>query len=92
MNKLFVRLGVAGALTAAAVWAVKNQDKIERKLTEGAGKAKELGDRGVARAVALVDQAVGKLATGWLPKAAPEAQKPTEDEYTHTGPLLDDER
>lgn len=92
MNKLLVRLGVAGALTAGAVWAVKNQDRIERTLTKGAHKAKELGDRGVARAVALVDQAVSKLATGWLPETTPEAQKPTEDEYTHTGPLLDDER
>lgn len=92
MNKLLVRLGVAGVLTAGAVWAVKNRDHIGRTATKGVRKAKELGDRGVSRAVALVDQAVGKLATGWLPQATPEAQKPTEDEYTHAEPLLDDER
>lgn len=92
MNKLLVRLGVAGVLTAGAVWAVKNRDRIARTATRGAHKAKELGDRSVARAVTLIDQAADKLATGWLPQATPEAQKPTEDEYTHAEPLLDDER
>lgn len=88
MNKLLTRLGVAGALTAATVWAVKNQDKIEQKLVAGVEKAKTLGDKGLVKAVGLVDGALTK-ANNWLSAQEPEAEKP-KDEYTNPGPLLDD--
>ncbi len=94
MSKLLTRLGVAGALTAAAVWAIHNQEQIAEKLLQGAEKAKELTDKGVARTVTLVDGLLTK-ANDWLdgPTVTREpAEKPEGDEYAHTEPLLDDGR
>lgn len=96
MNKLLTRLGVAGALTAVAVWAVKNQDKLEEKLIAGIDKAKTVGNKAVGQVVVLADVTLTKLATDWLkdphkpePSTPGAAEKPG-DEYTHTKPLLDD--
>jgi urease accessory protein UreF len=105
VNKLLLRLGVAGAVVYGAVWAVRKY-----KLAD---KAEELTQRGVdlavsayQQAVVLTDVAATKLATSWLDpvdKEEPEdklteeepedksaEEEPQSDTYTHKGPLLDD--
>ncbi len=93
MNKLLVRLGVAGVAVAGTVWVVRkyraNKDQAEELLQQGVAKATELVDR----AHTLLDVAATQFATSWLgqqnEEQEVEAEKPA-DQYTNSNPLLDD--
>lgn len=111
MKKLLVRAGVAGAVAAGTVWAIRkyqaNKDQTEELLKEQVAKATEAIQKGVAQVTELarqaqvhLDVAATQFATSWLGEPPtdeptedePEPQKPATDQYTHTSPLLDDER
>lgn len=82
-----------------------NKDQTEELLKEQVAKATEALQRGVAQVTELakqaqvhLDVAATQFATSWLGEPVneepteDEPEKPATDQYTHTSPLLDDER
>jgi uncharacterized protein YfaQ (DUF2300 family) len=90
MNKLLVRLGVAGAVAAGTVWVVRkyraNKDQTEELLQQRVAQATEVVQQGVAQVTELakkvqthLDVAVTQLATSWLGDP-PDNGEPDESE------------
>lgn len=77
MNKLLLRLGVAGAVAAGTVWVVRkyraNKDQTEELVKQRVAQATEVAQQGVAQVTELakkvqnhLDVAVTQLTTSWL--------------------------
>jgi hypothetical protein len=90
MNKLLVRLGVAGAVAAGTVWAVRkyraSRPQVEELLQQRVAQATEVVQQSVAQVTELAnkvqtyfDVAMTQLATSWLGES-PDNGEPDEPE------------
>ena len=92
MDKLLLRLGVAGAAAAGTIWVIRkyqaNRGQVEEVLQQHVAQMTEL----TKKVSTYLDVAATQFASTWLkPEEQEEAQpeKPA-DEYTNSKPLLDD--
>jgi len=106
MNKLLLRLGVAGVVAAGTVWVVRkyqaNKDQTEELLQQRVAQATEALQKGVAQVNELAskvqthfDVAMTQLANTWLGEPVDNGEPTPDDEkpadqYTNSNPLLDD--
>jgi hypothetical protein len=101
MNKLLVRLGVAGAVAAGTVWAVRkyraNQPELEEVLQQWVARTTETLDKSVAQATELAnrvqtyfDVAMTQMATSWLGEPQTEEKEPEATQATEAEKPVDE--